>query len=51
MARVQLVARGLQAMAAMRRRNVFAACWKAARRIQFGMPALGIGTSQGVAGL
>lgn len=50
-ARVQLVTRELQGMATMHRQNVFAACRNAARGIQFGMPALGIGTSQGVAWL
>lgn len=50
-ARVQLVTRELWGMATMHRQNVFAACRKAARGIHFGMPALGIGTSQGVAWL
>lgn len=49
MARVQLVTRELRGMASMHRQNGFAAYRKAARGIQFEMPALGISTSQGVA--
>lgn len=47
-ASVQLVIRELWGMATMHRQNVFTACRKAARGIQFGMPALGISTSQGL---
>lgn len=50
-ARVQLVTRELRGMATMRRQNVIAACRKAARGVQFGMPALGTCTSRGVAWL